>query len=116
MKNIVQYYVLLFSIVVITGCSQGIQLFIDPETKVGEYTCEKNAYPMLLGQVDALKKEILGKTMYQNYENEYKAYKKARLAILEAADVDKNRIITAEEIYKVDIEKIKEGFIKGDLP
>jgi hypothetical protein len=106
--------ILLFWVLFLLQCSSKFKLLTEVDNRIGEYTFDRNARVLLIGKIDKLRIELYEQSLEQNYEGEYKAYKKAQKVILEKADMNKDKHITVDEIYDLDVEKVTEEVIKQE--
>lgn len=80
--------------------------------RFGEYTCDPNAYYIVLGQIDVLRNDLIQRSMDRNLDIDYQAYKQAQKLILEKADVNKDKFVSTEEIYNVNMRDFKEVMLQ----
>ena len=105
---------LLVCVLSLAGCLSDLKLLTEVDNRIGEYTFDRNARVLLMGKIDNLRIELFDRSIEQNYEGEYKAFKKAQQLVLEKADVNKDKHITVDEIYDLDVAKVKEDVISED--
>lgn len=105
---------LLACALLLAGCLSDLKLLTEVDNRIGDYTFDRNARVLLVGKIDNLRLELFERSVEQNYEGEYKAFKKAQAIILESADVNKDKHISVDEIYGLNVEKVKEDALKQD--
>lgn len=93
---------LLLLVLLGVGCTvPTFKLFIDPQKRIGDYTCDKNAYYLLIGKVDEARAKYLKSNVEFGIDSEYKAYKAAQKEVLEKADHNSDKYISTEEAYQM---------------
>jgi hypothetical protein len=105
---------LLACALLLAGCLSDFKFLTEVDNRIGDYTFDRNARVLLMGKIDKLRMELFERSVEQNYEGEYKAFKKAQALVLEASDINKDKHITVDEIYGLSVEKVKENVIKQD--
>jgi hypothetical protein len=87
-------------------------LFPESPYRFGDYTCDPNAYYIILGQIDVLRNELIKRSVEKNLDLDYQAYRQAQTMILEKADVNKDKFISTAEIYNLDMQEFKSATLK----
>jgi hypothetical protein len=115
--------VLVASLALMAGCQAGSRftatanrLLPNVEYRLGDYTCDPNAYYVLLGMVDDLRNQLVKRSIDKNMTIDYKAYQYARQIILEKTDTNKDKRITVDELYKVSLLDFKDTILPRQQP
>jgi hypothetical protein len=114
---------LVAALALLAGCQAGSRfaatanrLLPNVEYRLGDYACDPSAYYVLLGMVDDLRNQLIKRSIDKNMTVDYKAYQYARQIILEKADVNKDKRITADELYKVSLLDFKDTMLPRQQP
>jgi hypothetical protein len=123
LKYLISGPALIAALMIFCGCRAGSRftatanrLLPNTEYRLGDYQCDPNAYYVLLGMVDDLRNQLVKRSIDKNMTIDYKAYQYARQIILEKTDANKDKRITADELYKVSLLDFKDTVLPRQQP